>query len=64
MKTLLPAFFDELQKIARATLTWGMQKDPRALPRMAPGMYSFGGTRRLLPNDKPGFYKPRTPGFD
>jgi len=64
MDELLPSFYDELQKIAKATLTWGMEKDPRALPRMAPGMYSFAGTPRILPNDKPGFYKPPTPGFD
>lgn len=64
MDELLPSFLDELEKIARATLTWGMQKDPRALPRMAPGMYSFGGLRPIVANDRPGFYKPRTPGFD
>lgn len=58
---LMPSFLQEMEKISRATLTWGMEHDPLTVPPMQPGMYPFAGTPRILPNDRPGFHKPPLP---
>jgi hypothetical protein len=63
MDKLLSSFFNELEKIGRATLTWGMEHDPLTVPQGQPGMRPFGGVSRILPSDKPGYYKPPMPNI-
>lgn len=51
----LEAFLDELDKIGAATITSTRFADVKRIPRMQTGMYQFGGTPRVVANDRKGY---------